>query len=290
MHTKKFLFVISALILVSLACSLNVNLPMTTDVITGEEEQEEISIPDFPDLKLPAKITLGFGAGEMNLSRSDSDNLISGIATFNVSDLKPDISISDGSVKIKTGNLDIEGIPNFNKKVKNTWDLSFGTHPIDLTIKAGAYVGQFELGGLSLSALHISDGASEVDVNFGQPNQVVMETFRYETGASNITLRNLANANIDTMIFQSGAGNYELDFSGQLQSDTNVFIETGLSSLTISVPEDTKVDLEVEGGLTNITSRGNWIQSGNQYQIQAEGPTIHIVVEMNAGNIILDHP
>ena len=159
-----------------------------------------------------------------------------------------------------------------------------------LTIKAGAYIGNFEFGNLSLSTLHIADGASDVDVNFSQPNQIQMQTLRYETGASNITLNNLANANFSTMIFESGAGNYTLDFSGQLQNDANVFIETGLSSLTISVPETAHAQVNIEGGLANITNRGKWDQSGNQYSISGEGPKLTITIEMNAGNITLTHP
>ena len=96
--------------------------------------------------------------------------------------------------------------------------------PISLTIKAGAYVGDYELGGLSLKNLTITDGAAEVDLNFAYPNGISMQSFRYETGASNIALSNLANTNANTIIFQGGAGNFELDFSGELQDDINVFV------------------------------------------------------------------
>jgi hypothetical protein len=117
-----------------------------------------------------------------------------------------------------------------------------------------------------------------------------MQSLRYETGASDITLSNLANANFNTMIFESGAGNYELDFSGQLLRDSHVYIETGLSSMTISVPAQMNVKLSYEGGLTNITTRGAWEQSGNYYTISGTGPTLTISIEMSAGNLILRNP
>jgi hypothetical protein len=289
MHTRKSFVLVALLVLVSMACSLSVNLPITTDVKTGNLVTEEIKISTPEDSNSPTKLVMNFGAGEMNLSAGGGTMLINGTATYNVSDLKPNITNTSEKVKIETGDLEINGIPNFDDRMKNEWDFDLGESPIDLTIKAGAYVGNFDIGGLALSSVHISDGASDVDVNFQEPNRILMETLRYETGASNISLRNLANANFDTMIFQSGAGDYELDFGGNLQRDATVFIESGLSSLRISVPDSTHVELEIEGGLASTTMRGTWIQSGNSYSIPGEGPTLKIIVEMNAGSLILDN-
>lgn len=290
MYNKKIFFVLSILILVSIACGLNIDLPVTTDIKTGLTVIDEISIEKPNDSDAVPDITLAFGAGELNLSPGGDQLLVSGQATYNVEDLKPEITQRDGTVKIETGNLEIDGIPNFTDRVINNWDFNIGPDTIDLSIKAGAYLGNFELGNLSLSNLHIADGASEVELNFSQPNRIQMQSFRYETGASKITLKNLANANFTTMIFESGAGDYELDFSGQLQRNTNVFIDSGLSSLTISVPETTNAQVNVEGGLANIAVRGKWEQSGSRYTIPSEGPILTITIEMNAGNLTLNNP
>jgi hypothetical protein len=278
------------LALMTLACGIQIDVPFETDLVTGPDVTDQISIPNLEDADQVAEVIINFGAGELSLSPGSDGGLIYGETTYNVEDMKPEISIENEIVKIKTGSLDLDGFPRINDRVKNSWDLNLGTSPVDLTIKAGAYVGDFELGGLSLVNLHIADGASEVDVNFEKPNQAVMGSLRYETGASNITLSNLANANFTTMIFESGAGNYTLDFSGQLARDANVFIETGLSTMTIEVPENSNVEISVEGGLSNITQRGSWEKIGNDYVIQGEGPTLRIVVEMNAGNLILRNP
>jgi len=287
MYRKQILLAIAAILIVTLACG--VDIPITTDIKTGEIVTDEILIPSLGENT--ADITLEFGAGELNILPGTDGALIDGRATYNVDDFKPEISTNGNNVKISTGNLELDGIPNFDKKVENTWNLSLGYNPIDLTIKAGAYVGDFELGGLALSNLHVSDGAAEVELNFAQPNRIVMQTLRYETGASNVSLSNLANANFQTMIFESGAGNYELDFSGGLQNDAAVFIETGLSSMSIIVPAGTNARVSVEGGLSNITVRGEaWEQSGNNYTISGSGPTLTITVEMGAGNLILRTP
>ncbi|MBU0510812.1 MAG: hypothetical protein KKD28_10540 [Chloroflexi bacterium] len=287
MFRKQILLAIAAILIVTLACGVDV--PITTDIKTGETVTDEILVPSLGDAT--ADITLQFGAGELNILPGTDGALINGRATYNVPDFEPEISIDGSNVKISTGSLEVEGIPNFDKKIENTWDLSLGYNPIDLTIKAGAYVGDYELGGLTLSNLHVSDGAAEVELNFAQPNRIVMQTLRYETGASNVSLSNLANANFQTMIFESGAGNYELDFCGGLQNDAAVFIETGLSSMSISVPEGVNANVSVEGGLTNITVRGAaWEQSGDNYTLSGTGPTLTITVEMGAGNLILRTP
>jgi len=286
-HKKLFLILIF-LVLASLACGINIDLPITTDIKTGPTVREEINIPQLNDKNAAAEITLAFGAGELTISNGDIDGLIEGTAVYNVPDLKPKIS-SDGSfINISTGSLDLDGIPDFQEKIKNEWDLTLSDDPISLTIKAGAYVGDYQLGGLSLENLTITDGAAQVDLDFSQPNKIPMSSFRYETGASHVVLSNLANANVSTLIFQGGAGAFELDFSGELLNDINVFVETGFSTLTIVVPKNTNTEISLEGGLTNVSTRGNWEITDHHYALNGGGPKITITIEMGAGNIVLE--
>ncbi len=285
MYRNRFILIILVLSILTLACG--VDLPFQTEVKTGETITDEIFVPQYGAPGEPAEITLKFGAGELYLAPGAGEAILNGTATYNVKDLKPEVSIANSRVEISTGSLEIDGIPTFSEKVKNVWDLSLGGQAIDLTIKAGAYVGEFELGGLHLVNLTVSDGAAEVQVSFDQPNPGEMHTLRYETGASNIALRKLGNANFNTMIFQSGAGNYDLDFTGDIRRDASVFIETGLSSLTITVPEGINVQVILEGSLTNTSIRGNWEQNGNEYILRGNGPTLLITVEMSAGNLVL---
>jgi hypothetical protein len=290
MNNPKILIAITAIILASIACGVNIDLPINTDIKTGPTETDSINIPLPDDPDTAAELTLSFGAGELNLSPGQDTYLISGEVSYNVSDLKPEITVNGSRVRMETGNLEIDGIPNFNDRVENKWDLMVGSNPLDLIIKAGAYKGAFDFGGLSLNSLRIADGASDVDITFSQPNNIPLQSLRYETGASNIKLLNLANANFNTMLFEGGAGNYELDFSGNLQREATVFIETGLSSLEISVPANTNTQVNVEGGLTNITSQEAWERADNQFNIIGEGPRLIINIQMSAGNLSLTNP
>ena len=137
---------------------------------------------------------------------------------------------------------------------------------LDLTINAGAYKGRLDLSGLKLHRLEINDGASDGDIKFNVPNPESMEKLVYRTGASKVNLYGLANANFVDMTFDSGAGDYLLDFSGTLNQDATVSIHTGVSSLTIVIPAGMHAIITNSGAITNVTPVGTWTVSDNRYE------------------------
>jgi Cell wall-active antibiotics response 4TMS YvqF len=158
---------------------------------------------------------------------------------------------------------------------------------MELNINAGAYDGEYELGGLSLTSLTVKDGAANVELSFSKPNATTMSVLRYETGASNVTLSGLANANFSTLIFSGGAGDYELDFSGDLTNDGTVNVEVGAGSVQLIIPKDVNAKVTVESAFTNINHSSNWTQNGNDYTQKSDGPTLTIIVKMAAGDLTI---
>ncbi len=286
---QRLLMPLFLIILLTSGCGLGFDLNIKTEQKTGPTATDEILIPPTFS-SFPVETNLAFGAGKMILLPYPGDDFIAGTATYNVADFKPTLERSDSSVSITQGNLKLNAVPTIDDTIKNEWSLAIGDIPIDLSIKAGAYTGDFELGGLSITELHITDGASNVNLAFSTPNQEQMRAFRYETGASNITMEKLANANFQTMIFQSGAGNYQLDFSGFLQQDTSIFIETGLSRLVISVPEEIPAVVSFEGPLSNVTAKGSWQENGADYFQEGQGPKLIFTIETKAGTATLRNP
>jgi hypothetical protein len=276
------------LALATLACRITVDLPIN-EIKTGPTQTQDISVPLLKETGAVADVELAFGAGRLNISPGAEGQLITGTATYNVAEFKPKITIEGTSVRIAQDKSRFEGIPNFGDSVKNTWDLEFSDAPMNLRVAAGAYQGRIELGGLSLHNLRVSDGAAESQLSFSKPNQVEMDTLRYETGASKITLTGLANANFGDMIFKGGAGDYRLEFSGDLQRNATVNVQSGLSNMVISVPEGTAARLSIQGGLANVDMRGSWEKSGDTYLLAGEGPMINFTVEMGAGNLELNN-
>ena len=221
---NKALLALLVVALVTLACGITVDLPFTQEKI-GPTQIEDIHVPLLEPGSGTAEVTIAFGAGLLNIDSGADDALVSGTATFNVADIGPEITIEGEEVRLEQGNLDLTSIPTFSDGMVNTWDLEFADVPMELLINAGAYSGRLELGGLSLERLEINDGASDVRVEFSQANHTEMSLFRYTTGASNLTLEGMANANCSEFIFRSGAGSYTLDFSGELSRDMLVSIE-----------------------------------------------------------------
>ncbi len=284
MHRVIMFFAAAAVLLVGLACGFTVNLPVD-NIVTGPTQTQEISI-DYPGDQA-VDLNLNFGAGDLKIGNGHGEKLIQGTAKFNVADFAPSIETVENQVNLSTGDLEINGIPKLSSKVENNWDLQIGSQPINLQIMAGAYRGEFEFGGMALQSLDITDGAADVRLLFSSPNLVEMERMRYQTGASEVSLNGLANANFKSMIFRGGAGDYRLDFSGTLQRDGVVTVETGFSQLTIAVPANISATVITNGGLMEVNSDNGWLKQGDNYLMENDGPSLTITVEMGAGSLQL---
>lgn len=278
---RKLILFVAILALATMACGFNIDLPNAPEPGPDVTDEIKVPTPESDDVSL----SLSFGAGEMTLSPGASQ-LVDGTATYNYDGFKPTVNIDGGDIDIQMGDSEFNSFPSF-KDIKNIWDLKLGETPMDLNIQSGAYKGTFELGGLALNNLTIKDGAAEVELNFSEPNLTEMSVFHYETGASDVKMTRLANANFNLMDFSSGAGDYTLDFSGELQRDASIKIQSGLSNIMIIVPEGVNAIVTVDSGASNISAGSSWSQSGDVYKQKGEGPTLTFVIDIGAGNVTL---
>lgn len=294
---KYLLSFLLILTLATVACGFSMTIPSRPT--PGAEVTEEITVaipePAQSEAKAPGKtgtavpsetrLKLSFGVGDLRLSPGAEDALVQGTATYNVADFKPKVISEDSLVEIQQGEYRFQFANVTN--LKNEWDLKLGDTPMELTIEAGAYHGDYELGGLSLTGLTIKDGAANVSLSFSEPNLTEMAVFRYETGASTVTLSGLANANFSTLVFDCGAGDYTLDFSGDLQRDAIVTIDSGFSDLKLVIPKNVNAKVTLEGAAVNVNHSSGWAQSGQTYTQAGDGPTLTILIDMGAGNVTI---
>ncbi|MDP3449042.1 MAG: toast rack family protein, partial [Anaerolineaceae bacterium] len=274
------ILIIALISLTVMACSISVNVPT---VETGFSRTLEISEPAFSDVD-DNKIIIEMGAGRLYISTGAS-NLINGTVEYNVEDWKPEISRSSNTVSVSQKNSSNTRIPSGN--IQNDWNLQLGDDLIDLTINAGAYEGKIDLSGLSITNLQIADGASKSTIHFDTLNPVEMDEISYKTGASEIELFGLGNANTKSIYFASGVGSYTLDFSGDIQDDINVRIQSGMSDMTIIIPDNARAKVKLTNGLSNIDATGTWTISGSTYESGTSGPLITINLDMAIGNLQL---
>lgn len=285
MFPTKVLAAIAVVGFAMLACTFTFDRQLQGVTLVSPKTTEiEVSAPESDQV---TKVNLEFGAGELNIDPESEDLLVSGTATFNVEEFEPVVTVTESRVKISQQADSLNIIPTLGDDVENRWDLSLGGYPMELEIAAGGYRGVFELGGIPLHELRIAEGAAKTDLSFSELNPVEMELLRYDTGASQASLTGLAYANFREMDFRSGAGDYRLDFSGELQQDADVSIKSGLSNLVIIVPEGTPATVHFDAGLANIDRSGSWSLSGGVYSLPGEGPELTITVEMGAGNLEL---
>jgi hypothetical protein len=267
----------------TLACSFTVQVPETK---TGPDTTTTID-EAYPSTIDTPKLVLKMGGGSLKMSEGSS-KLVEGNVLTNVPVWKPEVTRNDEKVTLSqnTGDSTLT-IPS--GKLKNNWDLKLGTQkPMALEIQAGAYNSNITFGNVPLTDLSIEDGASQTKVTFDKPNTQIMDNFTYHTGASQVELINLANANFKDMIFESGAGSYTLDFNGDLKQDASVDIKSGLSNMKIIIPSSTDAVINLTGGVNNISLKGTWTVDSNEYKTQStKGPRLEINIEMGVGNLEL---
>ena len=129
MARKPLFIAFVGLAFASIACGITIDLPVDR-IVTGPVQTEQILIepPDFEEVNL----RINFGAGKLQIRPGAGEALVNGTAEYNAPDLKPIIEVDGSEVKISTGNLKIEGIPNLGNDLENSWDLELGSQLMNL--------------------------------------------------------------------------------------------------------------------------------------------------------------
>ncbi len=141
---------------------------------------------------------------------------------------------------------------------KDGWEMSenSGQHldvelspavPLSLHVEAGVAISEIELGGLSVLRAEIASGASETLVSFSEPNRIRCERLEIAVGAAELFVTDLGNARCETIEIAGGAGSMTVDFTGEWDAglDTQVEFAVGVANLTLRIPEDVGVAVEL---------------------------------------------
>lgn len=268
------------LILTSLACSITVNVP-TPEFIEPQTWTATYSAADAQNIE---KLSVKMGSGTLNIV-GGSDLFLDAAVTYNVAEWEPEVVTTQRELILSQGSINEFKFPTDD--AVNDWDLTLGSLPVALTVNAGAYTGDLDLTGVALTQLTVNDGASQAEVHFDTLNPVDMDELTYKTGASEVKLIGLGNANVDLVTFEGGAGSYTLDFTGAQTKDMRVKISTGVSNTRIIIPENMAAVVTVTGGLNNIDPSGTWSIHDSIYTKSGKGSEIEISVEMGLGNLEL---
>jgi len=272
--------VIGALLVLSACSGLNVQR-----VVTGASRTELLQVAAT---SAATDLTLRFGMADQFKLAGGAQALVDGSVHYNVDELKPTVSSTGNRVIIDQSH---NGLVSFPRDVQNEWDVRLSNAtPLNLTVEAGAYKGTFDLGGLRLRTLDVSQGAAETSYDFSAPNLEAMEQLNFHTGASTVIFNNLANANAAQIVFEGGAGDYALDFGGTLSRSADVKVSGGASTFTLRVPAGTPTRITLKGGMTTVNAVG-FTKRGQHYTNMAwneDQPHLDIAVDLGLGTLNLE--
>ncbi len=153
--------------------------------------------------------------------------------------------------------------------------------PIDLDLELGGTEAGLELGGLALQSVRLECGATDANLGFTTPNRIRMRDLEINVGAAGFRALHLANANADLIRVRGGVGSVDLDFGGTWTRDLSVSTRLAVGSLTLHVPSDVGVRLDVQRVAATFRHSGlvkredawyseNWERAPHKLRIHAE--------------------
>lgn len=251
--------------------------------IAGLKGQIEIGFPE----ETPRHLRVSIGPGVLKIRPGEREPWVTG-TYYDVGGIaKPRVEAEGGFTHIsqKGGTL------RLGRGVTPNLELALGTaHPYALTLDGGANDIRCDLGGLPLTALAGQFGAGRIRIDASTPNPVEMERLQISTGATDLTVSNLANFNAAEIVIEGGAAAFHLDFGGQLQRDCHARISTGVASLTVTLPRGLAARIKANTALGSIHIGDGFITRSGGYwteaALQEDGrPVLHLEANASLGSL-----
>ncbi|MGE0159412.1 MAG: toast rack family protein [Gemmatimonadales bacterium] len=226
------------------------------------------------------RVSVEYGAGQFSVRSMDTGLLYRMSLEYDEDRYEPVAEYEDHTLEV--------GIESIRTIGRRHWDggrldleLARGV-PMDLDLEFGAVQADVDLGGLALTGLDLSTGASESTIDVSEPNSAVMETARFEVGAAEFTARGLGNLRASRVEVDAGVGSLTLWLDGDWSRDARVAIDMGLGSLELRVPEGLGLELRKDSFFTSIDTEG-LVKRGDVYQsLDWNDATRRVTVDLDA--------
>jgi len=257
---------------------IDINVP-TIEVGAIHDEVETIPLGEAES----ATVVVVFGAGELGIEAGSSDQLFSGHFIYNVERWAPEVTHESDVLTVEQGGTREDwGIPTGN--IRNEWELKFSPEiPLNLDVEIGAGDGELDFTGLQLAELDLDLGAGDFEVRFDEPNEAQMSLLTLDAGASKLEVSGIGHAGPERLKIQGGVGDITLDFTGAWPRSSDVQIAAGVGSVTLRLPDDVGVQVDTEGGLTNVDVSG-LRRTGDVYVNDAFGEVAtELRIQLTAG-------
>lgn len=227
------------------------------------------------------RVDVEYGAGELSIAPMDEGLLYRMNLRYDEDAFEPVAELSDD--RLRLGIESIRRNINIGKGESGRLELELARGvPMELDLAFGAVRANVDLGGLSLTRLDLSTGASESDIDVSAPNPIRMRTATFEVGAADFTARHLGNLNADRIRVDAGVGALSLWFDGEWNRDAEVEIDMGLGSLELVVPEGIGIRVRKDSFLTSFDSEGLVKRGGVYESLDYDDAEVRIDIEVDA--------
>lgn len=183
------------------------------------------------------KTEMKFGSGDLNITNTNNGPFFTADFIYPKNECEPEVNFitedNIGSLKI----IDIRDSVNHNfdnndKDRHYKWNIAFNRKiENDLTIDAFAVDGDINLTGCNLKAFNFKMLAGDVAIN-------------------------LRNTSVPYFNLKAIAGEAIIDLTGEWENDLHANIKGGVGELTLILPEDVGVKVEISGILGDIDAHG----------------------------------
>ena len=243
-------------------------------------------------------ILIKFGFGKIKIERGNPSKAITGFIQYNAELISPRISyVGDRSIavfrletKMRREGWGFTKWHDFGDYDMPESELYFTTRvPLDIQFSCGLGEADLDFGNLLISDANIENGLGATFLNFSTLNEITMRRLSVENGLGELRASNLSNANTTRYRFDSGLGDADLDFGGELQHDIQVDANIGLGNMTFRIPRIYNVELDAKDSfLSTIETRGMiQIRRGlyRSRDFDSSRPTIFISANVGLGGI-----
>ncbi len=228
------------------------------------------------------RVRVRYGAGRLSITPGEGGSLYKMELRYDEETFEPVAEYEEDRLEL--------GIRSIRKNInwpkgRDSGEMSLSLSPgvpMDLDLEFGAVRADVDLGGLQMTRLDLSTGASESRVDISEPNPIRMESAGFEVGAADFHIRNLGNLNADAITVDAGVGNVVLDFRGEWRSNADVSVDMGLGALELRFPEGLGVRVVKNTFLTSLDSEGLVKRGDSFYSLDWEEAEYRVTVTVDA--------
>jgi hypothetical protein len=211
---------------------------------------------------------LEYGAGTLRLHSGDSTELYRMNLSYDEDRFLP-ISDFDASTSAVLLGLKARGEGGVRvvsqKQLRQAATVSISPRvDLHLDLSLGAVDADLDLGGLRVSELNLTTGASQATVRFSSPNPLRCQRASFSAGAADIAVVGLGNSRCETIMFDGGVGKVLLDFAGVSSSSAKVQVRMTVGGITLRLPREAGVRIRMDKFLSSFDAAG-LVRSGNGF-------------------------